>query len=351
MNDYAYLKDSILYTKLPNGKYQLSSIPSGLNIDTLIIDEGTYRIEDFAGSMNKFIEKIVFPDSLKTIGNYAFYKFENLKEVEFKSFTAPTFEDAYNKAASLVETDPGYDLLHKYFDLFGYELYYYTFIDLVGKREPIKMILPANTDIEGYDSIVYQAYFGTVENATRSTYQAMHKNMITFLEKAEKINDIEIVNLSHEKLINDAITAYNAIKQDPTIFGIDLEDWNNLVDKVFESKTTLMQIKLSKASLEVQNLQQEINNLPTTFNINLLDTLKTISNKINNLKADDKLILDLTNYNNLVSSYNEYIANLEAEIMPTIKAIDSTMIYVVISTIGSLSVIAMVLVSKKFLFK
>ena len=73
--------------------------------------------------------------------------------------------------------------------------------------------------------------------------------------------------------------------------------------------------------------------------------------KINNLKADDKLILDLTNYNNLVSSYNEYIANLEAEIMPTIKAIDSTMIYVVISTIGSLSVIAMVLVSKKFLFK
>ena len=176
------------------------------------------------------------------------------------------------------------------------------------------------------------------------------KSCITTYIKND-VNDIEIVNLSHEKLINDAITAYNAIKQDPTIFGIDLEDWNNLVDKVFESKTTLMQIKLSKASLEVQNLQQEINNLPTTFNINLLDTLKTISNKINNLKADDKLILDLTNYNNLVSSYNEYIANLEAEIMPTIKAIDSTMIYVVISTIGSLSVIAMVLVSKKFLFK
>lgn len=351
LNEYAYLKDSILYTKLPNGKYQVSSIPSGLNVDTLVIDEGTYRIEDFAGSMNKFIEKIIFPDSLKTIGNYAFYKFENLKEVEFKSFTAPAFEDAYNKAASLVETDPGYELLHKYFDLFGYELYYYTFIDLVGKREPIQMILPANTDIEGYDSIVYQAYFGKVENAERSTYQAMHKNMITFLEKAEKINDIQIVNLSHEKLINDAITAYNAIKQDPTIFGIDLEDWNNLVDKVFESKTTLMQIKLSKASLEVQNLQQEINNLPTTFTIGLLDTLKEISSKINNLKADDKLILDLTNYNNLVSSYNEYIANVETEIMPTIKAIDNTIVYVVLSTLASLSAIAMVLVSKKFLFK
>ena len=213
------------------------------------------------------------------------------------------------------------------------------------------MILPANTDIEGYDSIVYQAYFGKVENAERSTYQAMHKNLISFLEKAEKINDIQIVNLSHEKLINDAITAYNAIKQDPTIFGIDLEDWNNLVDKVFESKTTLMQIKLSKASLEVQNLQQEINNLPTTFTIGLLDTLKEISSKINNLKADDKLILDLTNYNNLVSSYNEYIANVETEIMPTIKAIDNTIVYVVLSTLASLSAIAMVLVSKKFLFK
>lgn len=112
-----------------------------------------------------------------------------------------------------------------------------------------------------------------------------------------------------------------------------------------------MQIKLSKASLEVQNLQQEINNLPTTFTIGLLDTLKEISSKINNLKADDKLILDLTNYNNLVSSYNEYIANVETEIMPTIKAIDNTIVYVVLSTLASLSAIAMVLVSKKFLFK
>lgn len=37
--------------------------------------------------------------------------------------------------------------------------------------------------------------------------------------------------------------------------------------------------------------------------------------------------------------------------MPTIKAIDNTIVYVVLSTLASLSAIAMVLVSKKFLFK
>ena len=48
---------------------------------------------------------------------------------------------------------------------------------------------------------------------------------------------------------------------------------------------------------------------------------------------------------------DRYIANVETEIMPTIKAIDNTIVYVVLSTLASLSAIAMVLVSKKFLFK
>ena len=351
LNDYAYLNNNVLYTKLPNGQYQLSSVPTALDIDVLVVDEGTYRVDDYAGSQNANIEKIILPDTLKLIGDYAFYKYTNLKEVEFKSFSAPILEDYYDPNAVLLETDPGYELLHAHFDLFGYELYYFNFVDLVGKNEPIMMTLPANADIEGYDSIVYEAYFGKVTDAKRSTYEAMSKYMIEFIENANLIKNIEIVNLSHEELINDAITAYNAIKQDPIQFGFTQNEWDLLVAKVFEAREVLMAKKLAVAPLEVQNLQVEINNLPTTFNISLLETLKTLSTRINNLKADDRLVLNLTNYNNLISSYNEYLANVEDEITPTIDAIDNTIVYVVVSSITGVSLLAMAFVMKRFLLK
>lgn len=352
INEYALLNDGVLYTTLENGKIQLASVPGGKDISVLEVLEGIVKIEGFAGNENKKINKIILPDSLKLIGNYAFYGYDELKEVEFKSFIAPALEDSYNPDLTIVPGDPGYEILHKHFDLFGLELYYCTFIDLVGKKEPIKMTLPANQDIEGYDSLVYEVYFGKVENASRSTYEAMHKNMINFIEYAKEIKNLSFVTLNNEKLINDAVTAYNSIKQNPTSYGYTSEEWNDMVDVVLAAKKVLFDLKLSNASLIVQTLQSDINALPDAFNINDLGILKAISERIKDLQPEDKILLDLTKYNKLVSEYENYCASLETEINPIINAVDKSVVYITISVISATSLLTLaILVIKKGLLK
>ena len=348
INDYAKLDNGILYTKLDNGTYELNSVPANLDINTLEVLKDTTYVKFYAGNENKNITKIILPDSLKAIGAYAFYGLDSLTMVEFKSFSAPILEDFYNGEADLVEGDPGYELLHKFIDangylydntLYDYELCYFNFIDLAGKKEPIKMIVPSNEDIEGYDSLVYEAYFGKLENAYRSDYEAMNKNMILFVEYAKDISEINKITLMHEKLINDAITAYNSVKQDPTKFGYKQTEWNEMVNVVNNAKQTLFNIKLSNANMIVQNLQVKLNQLPTIFNVSMIDTLKQISKEIQDLPFEDRSLLDLTRYNSLVNSYNRYIASVEAEMQPTKNAVDNTFFNLnqTISTIITLS--------------
>ena len=239
----ARVEDGLLYTKLPNGKWQLHSVPAGMNEQTLTVAEGTVAIAFYAGNANTNVTAIVLPDSLKLIGGYAFYGYKKLKSVQFNSFTAPAMETTYEKDATLSPTDPGYDLLHNQFGLFGNELHYFNFIDMLGKKKPVTMILPANEDIVGYDSIVYQGYFGKVEDAIRSDYVAKDANLSAFLNYAEEIAKIERVTLADEKLINNAIVALNAIKQDATEYGYTQEEWQAMVDTVTSAKKTLDDLK------------------------------------------------------------------------------------------------------------
>lgn len=352
INDYALLENGMLYITLPNGKLQLASVPGNIKRTTLTVKEGTVRIDTYAGNANVNIEKIILPDSLKIIGDYAFYGYKNLKEVEFRSFSAPLLEDSYNPNLTLNVGDPGYEKLHKYFYLFDIELYYSTFIDFLGKKDPIKMTLPSNADIEGYDSIVYEVYFGTVENANRSNYEAMHKNMIKFVEYAEKIKNLKVITLNDEKLINDALTAYNSLKQDYTKYGYTEETWNEMVTTVTNAKEVLSKLLLNNASILVKNLQKDIDALPDTFTINHLELLKSISERINALKPEDKLILDLTKYNKLNDAYNNYCASLEQEVTPIVNTVDNTIVFVVLSSVATLSTAAViVLMFKKGLFR
>ena len=348
INDYAQLDNGLLYITLPNGHLQLSTIPGGLDVETIEILEDTYRIEAFAGSRNANIKKIVFPDSLRIIGNYAFYQYEALETVEFRSINAPALEDSYDSTAVLEETDPGFDKLHQHFDMFGYELYYYNFIDLLGKKEPIKMILPANPDIKGYDSIVYEVYFGTIAEATRSTYVAMEQNLVNFLEYAVKVMDIEVVTLDHEQIINAAVRYLNLVKQDITQYGYTALEWNSMVDSVTKAKTSLSALKLSFADKKVRNLQTTLDELNTTFDITRLEELKALSALIASLTPEEKRLVDLANYNALVSSYNAYCNSINTEMVEITTAIDNTFLYVN-AAIASLSVLAMaILFGKKY---
>ncbi len=351
VNQNIKLVEGVVYTKMKSGKWQLSAVPAGKNIKTLTVEEGTYRIDVFAGNQNKNIEKIILPDSLKLIGNYAFYGYDNLKTVEFKSVNAPALENYYNSTSVLEETAPGYNKLHEHFDLFGLELYYYNFMDLVGRNDPIEMILPANEKLSGYDSLVYEVYFGKVEDSKRSEYVAMQNEMILFLEYAEKLSEVKTVTLSHETLINNALTAYKAITQDCTAYGVDINLWNSYVEKVNSAKTQLNALKLADSTEKVQSIQARINALPTQFSLSDLQTLKTLASDIASLKPDDKSILDLTRYNQLVASYNEYrqsVATTYAPVANQLTGYFTGNLAVAVSV--ALSVIGLALVAVKKFF-
>ena len=139
------------------------------------------------------------------------------------------------------------------------------------------MVLPANADISGYDSLVYEVYFGTVEKSQRSEYVAMERNLSLFIEYANKISEIKNVTLGHEKLINNAITAYNAITQNASDYGVNQEDWNKMVANVQQAKKDLVAFKLSKAVQAVRDVQASIDALDATFSVDNLPALKEVA--------------------------------------------------------------------------
>lgn len=316
INDYAKLVDGVLYTRMPSGKFLLNSIPHAKDVSVLSVEEGTERIETYAANENPNISYLILPDGLKLIGNYAFYGCTALTTVEFKSVVAPALEDSYNANIVLSENDPGYEFLHNIFDLFGFELYYCNFVDVLGKKETISMVLPANKDIVGYDGMQYEGYFGKIEDSQRSDYVAMEKDLIDFIEYASKIVDLEHITLMDETLINNASTALKAITQSGIDYGYSAEDWYIMIGAVNEAKAKINSLKIKTASYKAQQLQKEINALPATFEIGDLETLKNIVAELNMLDIKDKSLLDLTKYNAFINSYNEYLDDLHSEIKP-----------------------------------
>ncbi len=313
INNYALLDNNILYIVYENGQYELKAVPQDLNINTLTVLPNTVRIDTYAGNANSHIENIIMPDGLLLIGNYAFYGYKNLKQVEFRSATAPALENSYNRNAEVSEDDPGYELLHNQFDLFGLELGYYNFIDLLGTIKPIKMVLPQVNKLYGYDSLMYLVYFGKVSNAKVSDYQAMEQEMKDYISLYQEIEKISVVTLAHSEIISEALTNYNAIKGDPQDFGYDEQTWKEMFEKVQTANSRIKELKFATSSTKVKELQEIISSLDVTFNISLIEKIKEIQNRLMNLKGDEKALLDLTNYNLLLESYDEYLENIKQE--------------------------------------
>ena len=358
------IENGILYVVMETGDYKLTSIPAKANIQNLVVLDGTKKIDAYTANENKNIKTIVLPDGLKTIGNYAFYGCTALEQVEFKSVIAPTLESngdiervseegvVLPDNQVVLETDPGYGVIHNLFCMSGYEPTYYNFIDLSGKKKPIKMVLPANKDIEGYDGIIYQVYFGKVENAQRSSYVAMEKSMIQFIEYAKKVVEINKVMLTHEEVINNALSYYNAVTQDYRNYGISEEEWTLYATKTVNAKAELKKIILANASTKVKQLQAEIDNLTGEFTIDKFDTLKDLTKRINDLMSEDRAKLDRTNYDAMMLSYNAYVEGLRNEVLPVIKEVANTMagveIPVAVATALTLSGLAVAIIKRRW---
>ncbi|MGN1078489.1 MAG: leucine-rich repeat protein, partial [Candidatus Gallimonas sp.] len=327
INAYARLIDGVLYTVTPEGKLMLTSVPGAKNVETLTVEEGTELIGLAAGNGNTNVTKIVLPDSMKLIENFAFYGYTSLTAVEFRSSVAPVLDTVYATPFNLYqldsayynlcvyttsgyalvgveEGDPGYELVHNQFDLFGYELVYYTFIGLAGKYPPVRMILPSNSELSGYDGTVYRAYFGEVANAERSDYVAREKNLIDFIAYAEEIAGLDAITTSHEALVNKALIAMNALKQSGTDFGYTEEAWNALKETVTQAKAEIFALKIANSRKEVRDLQAIISGLPTVYTKDVYDLMKEVETRLAALKEDEREIMDLSNYEALVASYN-----------------------------------------------
>lgn len=250
INGYAELDGGVLYTRLPNGDLMLSSIPNAKSLSKFVLRDRTVVIDQYAANANKTIRSVVLSDSLRSIANFAFYGCTNLESVQFKSFTAPTLESYYVPVTGeydfehrVVEGDPGYDLVHNQFSAFDDTLCYYNFIGLAGKYRPIKMILPSNIGLVGYDSLIYEAYFGKQNNADISSYVAMDENLSAFIDKAKEISNKQTIMLSDEDIVNDAISAYEATEQKGTDYGYTEKEWRALVNVVYDAKNVINAMK------------------------------------------------------------------------------------------------------------
>ncbi len=306
LGSYAKLIDGVLYTTLKNGKQQLTAVPAGLTPadGTLTVAEGTAFIDDYAGNQNRHISALVLPDSLESIGEYAFYGYSVLRSVEFRSITAPALESSPT-TATLRPTDPGYSILENQFSMYTGGMGYFNFIDLVGRNNPIHMILPANDDISGYDNVIYLVYFGTIANAERSEHTAMEQTMKDFLWLGREVAALGEVTLNDEALVSKAVVALNSVKQDPAAFGIDQAEWARLSAAVTQARDRIIRLKVEYAKKSVRDIQARIDELPAVYtNTEELNAkLLALREDIANLEVDDRNLLIQDRYTTLFAAY------------------------------------------------
>ena len=307
INDYAKLDKGVLYTKLTNGSWQLTSVPAALDVEKLVVAEGTRRVDAYAGNQNTHIKTIDLPSTMRNIGEYAFYGYTSLETVVFRSIEAPSLDDGYNYKTKLEETDPGYDVLQKMYNMFGFYLYYYNFVDLVGKNKPLQMIVPSNEDIFGYDSLVYLAYFGEIGARGEETTQ---KALRDFIDEVAEISAIDVITLGDGDLIDSALVNYKSITQQPVQFGVTDAEWARYEEILFEAKQRVTALRFAKAEQVVKYVQKQIDALPVEFDINSVEQLAEVNKSIKRLTSEQVAALTTDKYDSLVAEYNKYIATV-----------------------------------------
>lgn len=216
--DGVMIKDGVLYTVNELG-YILSVYPMAKADKEFVVEPGTVRIEYCAAIGNANLERVVLPETLRYIGNHAFYRCESLKTVVFKSYYAPILEGTLTGDKLDINNEtkadyPGFDKLYKYDYYFRKDgvvnapYYYNTFIDTIAsaKAQNLTYVIPENSS--GYDSKIYLAYFNPTKDETAGT--VMGPYAIAFIDAVNKLP--ETVDRFDVALIEAAINAYNALE-------------------------------------------------------------------------------------------------------------------------------------------
>lgn len=211
------IHDGVLYSIVKNG-YVLSVYPAGKTNAEYTVVDNTVRIEYTAAMGNQYLEKVELPESLRHIGNYAFYQCTGLKTVVFHSYYAPILEGTVTGETIEITPEtrheyPGFDLLYRYdyyyreSDMVAMAMYYLNFVDVVGSQAAwdITCVLPETN--EGYDALLYSAYFKPSDENSGATIGKYAK---AFIDAARQLP--ETATRFDKKLIDAAINAYNALE-------------------------------------------------------------------------------------------------------------------------------------------
>lgn len=239
VNNKFFVEDGMLYRNLGDGNYELICIPSAMPTKVITVKEGTQRVGANAAYANNNITTVYLPRSLKTIGDSAFDKTENLKTIVFQSLQMPVLEglvDNYDfRSASVIKefAQPndnvtnlnaalGYAAFYRYYNFFWWEYDDTTDSTVqlfpVGKlREGLVMVAPTNGI--SYDNFVTNAFFNIqIEGAAAMSDETLKaKNMMAALP-----NDFR-VTLSDEAAIIAAREQYNKISDATQRFLIAAE--------------------------------------------------------------------------------------------------------------------------------
>ena len=206
-----FVEDGVLYGTLPNGGYQLLSYPAQKEDRVYTVLDNTVRIGTGAGAGSDYLEVLVLPRTLKTIGDSAFYDCEKLKTIEFRSYIMPELEgittNDYNKVANNVGEifQPGENIV--YYNM-AYEAVWYLYFNLggqLGVAEDIVAIVPENG--VGYDNWLTNLYFDYIIKGAN----AKADETVAAEELINELPDVRSITLKDETAIAAARAAYNLI--------------------------------------------------------------------------------------------------------------------------------------------
>ena len=355
VNDYITLDEGVVYTKTANNKLLLTAYPTAKEADSYEVLFNTVRIDDYAGYFNKNIKELVFPDTLEFIGNNAFYGCTKLEKIEFKSVKAPTLEGTVSDLGIEYPTDSEvYKLLNKYFQFNGYyPLYYAQFKDLIGKTSKMQIVIPANEDVSGYDSILYQLYFD-LENLTTSDYVALNSISIDYLNKVSKVPTK--VLLSDEVIIQDARTAYNSLDQDLTKYGYSKEYLDELYTNLVNAEIAWNKLNTERISHVYEFLIKDIEALGSVYDFNKIKDYYSIKDRLDIIERHDLKYIDQSNVDSFKKGFDKYFKDLNDDVnimtdistLPT-STVNKVGLIVASSVLGlsGLSALAIILLKRK----
>ena len=360
INDKIIIHEGALYKVLPNDKYLLSSYPTAKESLEYVVLPGTARIEFGAAEGNRNLQKVILPDTLKLIGNKAFYQCTMLRAVEFRSQEAPRLEetkliDSVNYPAN----SEAFKLLRKFFLLNELEtLYYAQFVDFIGTINLLNIIVPNMEDIKGYDNVMYNLYFDYDKKEVSKYTGSRDKLTLEFFDKI-KLVPTENISLNDEDIIVGTRTVYNRLKQDLKSF-VSEDELNSMLNRLANAEKKLDTLKSERVYHEYGDLIADIKALGS-YSYEKIARYNELYEMYDLISLDDRKYIEASvveGFEQFKKDYDLYFKNLYEDVeqleqmteLPTTPVQITTAAYVSIasSVLAGINVLGLVL-GKKFL--